>query len=105
MGPGGPHGLQLRWRASFGVRGGFDSLALPPVQCPRRMPTRRLLSGLHATCHEAVGVSNRSQLDTAYGQIVAVGLFAHRIVEVLGFRLDQCWGRSILGRRTKAETP
>jgi hypothetical protein len=30
MGPGGPHGLQLRWRASFGVRGGFDSLALPP---------------------------------------------------------------------------
>ena len=32
MGPGGPHGLQLRWRASFGVRGGFDSLALPPVQ-------------------------------------------------------------------------
>ena len=33
MGPGGPHGLQLRWRASFGVRGGFDSLALPPVTC------------------------------------------------------------------------
>jgi len=32
MGPGGPHGLQLRWRASFGVRGGFDSLALPPIQ-------------------------------------------------------------------------
>ena len=30
MGPGGPHGLQLRWRAPFGVRGGFDSLALPP---------------------------------------------------------------------------
>jgi hypothetical protein len=30
MGPGGPHGLQLRWRASFGVRGGFDTLALPP---------------------------------------------------------------------------
>jgi len=35
MGPGGPHGLQLRWRASFGVRGGFDSLALPPVQVDR----------------------------------------------------------------------
>ncbi len=34
MGPGGPHGLQLRWRASFGVRGGFDSLALPPVGTP-----------------------------------------------------------------------
>jgi len=32
MGPGGPHGLQLRWRASFGVRGGFDSLALPPIR-------------------------------------------------------------------------
>jgi len=32
MGPGGPHGLQLRWRASFDVRGGFDSLALPPVR-------------------------------------------------------------------------
>ena len=30
MGPGGLHGLQIRWRASFGVRGGFDSLALPP---------------------------------------------------------------------------
>ena len=58
-----------------------------------------------ATCHEAIGVSNRFQLDSAYGRIVAVGLFAHRIVEVLGFRLDQCWGRSILGRRTKAETP
>lgn len=34
MGPGGPHGLQLRWRASFGVRGGFDSLALPPAGTP-----------------------------------------------------------------------
>ncbi len=34
MGPGGPHGLQLRWRASFGVRGGFDSLALPPAETP-----------------------------------------------------------------------
>ena len=30
MGPGGLHGLQIRWRASFDVRGGFDSLALPP---------------------------------------------------------------------------
>ena len=34
MGPGGPHGLQLRWRASFDVRGGFDSLALPPAGTP-----------------------------------------------------------------------
>lgn len=31
MGPGGPHGLQLRWRVPFGMRGGFDSLALPPL--------------------------------------------------------------------------
>ncbi len=31
MGPGGLHGLQIRWRAPFGVRGGFDSLALPPM--------------------------------------------------------------------------
>ena len=39
MGPGGPHGLQLRWRASFGVRGGFDSLALPPIV--GRIPLQR----------------------------------------------------------------
>ena len=31
MGPGGLRGLQIRWRAPFGVRGGFDSLALPPT--------------------------------------------------------------------------
>ena len=26
------YNFQLRWRASFGVRGGFDSVALPPVK-------------------------------------------------------------------------
>ena len=30
MGPGGLHGLQIRWQAAFAVCGGFDSLALPP---------------------------------------------------------------------------
>ena len=39
MGPGGLHGLQIRWRAPFGVRGGFDSLALPPVTIKNPNPT------------------------------------------------------------------
>jgi len=44
MGPGGSHGLQLRWRASFGVRGGFDSLTLPPVSLyVNRSPCQRVL--------------------------------------------------------------
>ena len=30
MGPGGLRGLQTRWRAPFGVRGGFDSHPFPP---------------------------------------------------------------------------
>ena len=33
MGPGGLHGLQIRWQAAFAVCGGFDSLALPPNIC------------------------------------------------------------------------
>jgi len=38
--------LQLRWRASFGVRGGFDSLALPPESgAPMLMTATRFLSG------------------------------------------------------------
>ena len=40
MGSGGLHGLQIRWRAPFGVRGGFDSLALPP---PKAVTVRCLL--------------------------------------------------------------
>ena len=30
MGPGGSRGLQIRCLGAFALRGGFDSLALPP---------------------------------------------------------------------------
>src|SRR4030043_738488 len=37
LGPGGPPGLQIQWRAE-NVRGGFDSHALPPhwVESPKK---------------------------------------------------------------------
>jgi hypothetical protein len=35
MGPGGLLGLQIRCSGSFLSEGGFDSLALPPVQLSR----------------------------------------------------------------------
>ena len=55
MGPGGLHGLQIRWQAAFAVCGGFDSLALPPTSSlkigissygpPRPIPVQHALGG------------------------------------------------------------
>ena len=45
MSSGGLHGLQLRWRASFDVRGGFDSLALPPNTTSSLTGSKQTASG------------------------------------------------------------
>ena len=41
MGPGGLHGLQIRWQAAFAVCGGFDSLALPPEPISKTLKNGR----------------------------------------------------------------
>ena len=84
MGPGGLHGLQIRWQAAFAVCGGFDSLALPP-NCYSKYPLAA------ASRHRPPTALVQLKDSAANGVLAACGVPITLLTKSDGTALREAW--------------